>query len=211
MKIIKIKNEKTSKKYFDMIGNTCLSISFFVFCYYVFFSELIWEIEVYDNISQYELYMSFDKEDNDKWYKWWMDESIWPSEIIYDMKIIDYKMLRYDPRDAQYLGYLVVKYSQEKYQEELERLRNYESTEYLWYYWVTWMSGYDLLAIYADKYYGFVYALTDWKWKIIYVELIFCNYFLDLRPEKYIPSEYLLDWFNAEKDNDYRKNMIKEY
>ena len=43
-----------------------------------------------------------------------MNESIWPSEITDDMKIIDYKMLRYNPRDAQYLGYLVVEYSQEK-------------------------------------------------------------------------------------------------
>ena len=186
-------------------------VLFFVFCYYVFFSELLWEVEVYDNISYYERYMSFGKKDNDKWYKWWMDESIWPRRIKDDMKIVDYKMFHYDPRDAQYLGYLVVEYSQENYQKEVERLRNYESTEYLWYYWVIWMSWYDLLAIYADKYYGFVYALTDWKWKIIYVELIFCNYFLDLEPEKYIPSEYLLDWFDASEGNDYRKTMLKEH
>ena len=185
-------------------------VLFFAFCYYVFFSELIWEVEVYNDISQYEMHMSFDKNDSEKWYKWGMDESIWPKEISEDMSVLDYKMVRYDPRDSQYLGYLVVEYSDDDYEKEVERLKNYDSTEYLWYYWVSWMSGYDLLAIYADKYYWFVYALTDWKWKIIYVELIFCNYFLDLEPEKYIPYEYLLDWFDASMDNNYRKNIMKD-
>ena len=186
-------------------------VLFFAFCYYVYFSELIWEIEVYDDISQYEQYMSFDKEDNDKWYKWWMDESIWPTEITDNMKIIDYKMLRYDPRDVQYLGYLVVEYSDQNYTKEVERLKNYDSTEYMWYYWVGGISWYDLLAINADKYYWFVYALTDWKSKIIYVELIFCNYFMDLKYEEYIPREYLLDGFDASIDNSYKTEMMKKY
>ena len=185
-------------------------VSFFAFCYYVFFSELIWEVEVYNNISQYEMHMSFDKKYNEKWYKWGMDESIWPRGISEDMNVLDYKMVRYDPRDAQYLGYLVVEYTDENYEKEVERLENYDSTEYVWYYWVTWMSWYELLAMYADEYYWFVYALTDWKWKIIYVELIFCNYFMDLEYEKYIPKEYLLDWFDARVENDYRKIKMKE-
>lgn len=185
-------------------------VSFFAFCYYVFFSELIWEVEVYDNVSQYEMHMSFDKKNNEKWYKWGMDESIWPREISEDMNVLDYKMVRYDPRDAQYLGYLVVEYSDDDYEKEVERLKNYDSTEYIWFYWVTWISWYDLLAMYADEYYWFVYALTDWKSKIIYVELIFCNYFMDLDYEKYIPKEYLLDWFDARVENSYRKIKMKE-
>lgn len=185
-------------------------VSFFVFCYYVFFSELIWEVEVYNDISQYEMHMSFDKKNNEKWYKWWMDESIWPKEIMDEMDIMDYKMIRYDPRDAQYLGYLVVEYPDSDYAKEVERLRNYNSTEYVWYYGVIWMSWYELLAMYADEYYWFVYALTDWKSKIIYVELIFCNYFMDLKYEEYIPREYLLDWFNASIDNPYRMEMMKK-
>lgn len=186
-------------------------VLFFAFCYYVFFSELIWDVEVYDDVSQYEQYMSFDKKNSEKWYKWWMDESIWPRKITNNMEIVDYKMIRYDPRDAQYLGYLVVEYSDSDYAKEVERLKNYDSTEYVWYYGVTWMSWYELLAMYANEYYWFVYALTDWKWKIIYVELIFCNYFLDLDPEKYIPYEYLLDWFDAGEDNDYRMEMMKKF
>jgi hypothetical protein len=80
----------------------------------------------------------------------------------------------------------------------------------LWYYWVTGMIWYELLAIYADKYNWFVYAFTDWKSKIIYVELIFCNYFMDLKYKEYIPREYLLDWFDASIDNPYRMEMMKE-
>jgi hypothetical protein len=47
------------------------------------------------------------------------------------MNILDYKMVRYDPRDVQYLGYLVVEYYDEDYEKEVERLKNYNSTEYL--------------------------------------------------------------------------------
>ena len=86
---------------------------------------------MYDNISQYEMHMSFDKKYNEKWYKWGMDESIWPREISDDMNVLDYKMVRYDLRDAQYLGYLVVEYSDDDYEKEVERLRNYDSTQYV--------------------------------------------------------------------------------
>lgn len=181
---------------------------FYAFCYYVFFSEYIEKFEVHEDISHYEEYMSFS--DDEKWRKWGMDENIWPKKIIENMNILEYKMVRYDPRDVQYLGYLVVEYSDKDYAEEVKRLQNYESTDYIGYYWVTWMSWYELLAIYADKYNWFVYALTDWKSKIIYVELIFCNYFMDLKYKEYIPREYLLDWFDASIDNPYRMEMMKE-
>ncbi len=183
-------------------------VSFFAFCYYVFFMSFIGKIEVYEDISHYEEYMS--SSGNDKWNKWDMDESIWPTKITENMNVLDYKMVRYNPRDAQYLGYLVVEYYDEDYEKEVERLKNYNSTEYLWYYWVTGMSWYELLAMYADKYNWFVYSLTDWKSKIIYIELIFCNYFMDLKYEEYIPRKYLLDWFNASIDNPYRTEMMKE-
>ena len=196
------------------LKNTLIGLSvtiwllFYIFCYYVFFSEYTEKIEIYEDMSHYEEYMSFSG--NDKWNKWDMDENIWPQKITENMNVLDYKMIRYDPRDVQYLGYLVVEYYNEDYAKEVERLKNYNSTEYLWYYWVTGMSWYELLAMYADKYNWFVYALTDWKSEIIYVELIFCNYFMDLKYEEYIPREYLLDWFDASIDNPYRTKMMKE-
>ena len=57
----------------------------------------------------------------------------------------------------------------------------------------------------ADEYQGFIYALTDGKGKIIYVEMIFCNYSFDLEYEKYIPSEYLPDGFDAHSGNAYER------
>ena len=57
--------------------------------------------------------------------------------------------------------------------------------------------GFDLLAIYADPYYGFVYAMADTDNTIIYAKQIFCNYFMDLDYEKYMPKEYFLDGFDA--------------
>jgi hypothetical protein len=117
----------------------------------------------------------------------------------------DFKMVYYNPWDAQYLGYLVVDYSGEDYAKEVERLKNYNSTEYIGYYDVEEEKTYELLAVKADSYNGFVYALTDGKGRIIYAEQIFCNYFMDLDYNKYIPQEYLLDGFNATTESDYYK------
>jgi len=62
----------------------------------------------------------------------------------------------------------------------------------------------------SDRYNGFVYALTDGKSKIIYVELIFCNYIMDLDYENEIPKEYLPDNFDATENNPYRIEMMNE-
>ncbi len=94
--------------------------------------------------------------------------------------------------------------------KELSRLEQYPSTEYTGYYNVTGFSGYELLAMYADDYYGFVYALADRNsQQIIYVELLFCNYFMDIDYSKYIPSTYLPDGFDATIDNTYRREKLK--
>ena len=46
------------------------------------------------------------------------------------MNVIDFKMVYYNPWDAQYLGYLVMDYPDEEYAAEVARLRNYPSTDY---------------------------------------------------------------------------------
>ena len=166
-------------------------------------------IEVYDDISGYGDRMSFGARNaDDKWYKWGMDESVWPENIDDDARVSDYKMVYYNPWDAQYLGYLAIEYPDADYKAEVERLRAYPSTEYVGYYSVQAEETYELLAINADAYHGFVYALTDGKHRIIYAEQIFCNYFMDIDYEKYVPKEYLLDGFNARMDNPYRKEMM---
>ena len=174
----------------------------------LFFSVVSAKEEVYDDISNYREYMSFD-ESAAKWTKWGMDETIWPKMITDDMKVADFKMVYYNPWDAQYLGYLVVDYPAKAYDSEVKRLKEYPSTDYIGYYSVKEEKTYDLLAVNADEYQGFVYALTDGRGRIIYAEQIFCNYMMDLDYEKYIPKEYLLDGFDATETNPYKKEKLK--
>lgn len=180
----------------------------------VLFMEKVYEnaeVEVYANIEDYEKYMSGENAESEFQIKWGMDETIFPDEITDEMKVTDYKMVYYNPWDAQYLSYLVVDYEEQDYEEEVKRLKNYESTEYKGYYGVTGFDEqYTLLAMYADEYQGFVYALTDNEDTIIYAEIIFCNYFMDLDYTKYIPEKYLPVGFDATEDNAYRKKMLGE-
>jgi len=167
--------------------------------------------EVYDDIENYTEYMSFSYDNGDiLWNKWGMDESIWPRTIEDTSAVVDYRMVYYNPWDAQYLGYLVMDYSDEDYATETARLKAYPSTDYIGYYSVTEEKTYQLLAVYADEYNGFVYALTDGNNRIIYAEEIFCNYFMDINYLDYIPKEYLLDGFDATSDNPYMKLKMGE-
>ena len=175
----------------------------------LFYSMASAKVEEYKDISHYSEYMTFD-ESVAKWTKWGMDETIWPEKFTDDMKVVDFRMVYYNPWDAQYLGYLVVDYPDKEYDAEVKRLREYPSTDYVGYYSVEEEKTYDLLAVNADEYQGFVYALTDGKGRIIYAEQIFCNYMIDLDYEKYIPKEYLLDGFDATEGNPYKKEKLKK-
>lgn len=166
------------------------------------------EIEVNTNINKYNDYIGPNAKEEYQ-NKWDMDEAIFPTKIESSMNVIDYKMVYYNPWDAQYLSFLVIEYTDKDYEKEVKRLKEYNSTEYIGYYGVTGFSKYNLLAIYADSYQGFVYALTDNKNRIIYVELIFCNYYYDLNYKEYINKDYLPDDFDATLNNDYRKKFIK--
>lgn len=168
--------------------------------------------EIYEDtdVSHYTRYMGKNAE---KEYinKWGIKEDIFPGQITENMKVKDYKMVYYNPWDAQYLSYLVVEYDEEAYTAEVKRLKNYASTEYLGYYGAEGFSeGYTLSAMEADPYYGFVYALETGERQIVYVELIFCNYFMDLDYKEMIPAEYLPTGFDAAKENVYRKQMLGE-
>lgn len=162
-------------------------------------------IEINEDISLYQEFIGTNAPEKYR-NKCDMDESIFPAQITEDMHVTDYKMVYYNPWDPQYLSYLVVDYDTASWTAETERLRKYPSTEYNKYYGVSGFSGYELLAVYADEYHGFVYALSDQSsQQIIYVELIFCNYYMDIDYEEYIPTKYLPDGFDATPDNAYRR------
>lgn len=173
-------------------------------------SSVTAEVEENTDISRYE---NFIGENADEKYrdKWGMNEEILPKEISGGMSVADYKSVYYNPWDAQYLTLLVIDYDDAHFADELKRLENFDSTDYIGYYGVTGFSGkYRLAAMYADSYQGFVYALTDDNGRIIYVEMIFCNYFMDLDYNEYIPKEYLPDGFDATMDNPYENKMMSD-
>ena len=141
--------------------------------------------------------------------KWGMSEEIFPKTID-KLNVKDFKMVYLDTWDKQYLSYLVVDYSKDEYEKEVERLNKYGIENYTGYYGVTGFTNYKLLAMESDSYQGFVYAITDGNSRIIYVEMIFCNYFMDIKYKEHMPQEYLPDGFDATENNAYRNKMIKE-
>lgn len=166
-------------------------------------SSFISNPDVDANINNYQKYIG---ENADKEYKnkWGMNETIFPKTIMDNMSVEDYKMVYDNPWDAQYLSYLVVKYDEEIYKNEVKRLEGYKSDEYIGIFGAEGFdSQYKLLAICADYHYGFVYALTNQKDTIVYVEIIFCNGFMDFDYKDYIKQEYLPIGFNAQKGNPY--------
>ena len=168
------------------------------------------KVEVYEDPAEYPSLMGESARKEFR-TKWGMDETVFPASIPGDAKVEDYKMVYYDPWDAQFLSYLILDYEAGAYEKECGRLAAYPSTPYLGYYGVTGFSGYRLLAMYADDYQGFVYALTDGESRIIYVELIFCNYCFDIEYEKYIPAGYLPDGFDAHPGNAYEKSEMARH
>lgn len=135
---------------------------------------------------------------------------VFPESIEGD--VLDFEYTYYNPFDPQYVSYMRVKYNDDKYNEELERLTKKGINEkYKDYYSVTGEpEGYDLVSMNADSYYGFGYSIIPETEDntITYVGIHFCNYFLDLDINEYIPEEYLLEGFNAEMDNPYEKKRM---
>lgn len=181
------------------------------------------EIIVNTDIDKYQDYIGENAKDEYR-NKFDMDESIFPQAISDNMQVEDYKMVYYNPWDAQYLSCLVVQYDPESYQNEIKRLQSIPMKEYKGLYGAEGFDeNYELLAMNADQTYGFIYALADKtegngstnenvginenRW-IIYIEILFCNYFMDLEYENYIDTEFLPIGFDAFEDNEYRKYML---
>lgn len=141
--------------------------------------------------------------------KWGMNEEIFPKSIE-GLNVEDFKMVYYDPWDKQFLSYLVVDYEEEAFFDELDRLDLIGKGNWKGVYGATDFLEYTLVAIFPDRYQGMIYALTDEKSKIIYVEIIFCNYYMDIDYEKEIPREYLPIGFDATINNEYRKSIKRD-
>ena len=163
--------------------------------------------EVCEDISRYG---DFFGEEAKKEYKGFldMDVTIFPASVTKAMDVREFKMVYYNPWDPQYLCYLTVHYSEKDYAAELARLAACPHTDYKGYYSVTGFPGEDEpLAVCADGYNGFVYALrtSGQENSVTYVLIAFCNYFMDLDYGDYIPAAYLPEGFDAAEGNPYQR------
>ncbi len=141
--------------------------------------------------------------------KWGVDDDIFPNTIGQEEAVEDFLMLYDNPFDAQFLGKMVVAYDQADYANEIARLQEIGIDDYEGIYSATgFREGYELVAMNSDEEYGLVYALADDDNRIVYVEMIFCNYFMDVSYAEYIEEEYLPIGFDASKGNEYREMML---
>ena len=186
----------------------CLVLGGFAVAFFMLDSFLS-KVKVDTDVSHYSDYMGANAKKEYR-SKWGMDESIFPARITDRMNVQEYKMVYYNPWDAQFLSYLTVSYSPEDYAAETVRLTALGITDYKGYYTVTgFADDADPIAMYADSYQGFVYAMhtPGRENTITYVELIFCNCFYDLDYPQYIPAEYLPEGFDATLNNPYSKTF----
>ncbi len=202
-----MKKQKNIFKYIAItIGIMVISLIVFFSFIFVFMGGLNKE-EVTTDVKKYQEVIGVNA--NSKYKdKWGMTEEIFPKSIE-GLDVKDFKMVYLDAWDNQYLAYLVIDYSKNEYEKEIERLNKYGIEDYIDYYGAKGFTNYKLLAMEADSYQGFVYAITDGNSRIIYVEMIFCNYFMDIKYNEYIPHEYLPDGFDATINNSYSKKFIQ--
>ena len=68
----------------------------------------------------------------------------------------------------------------------------------------------EISVVYGRRRTGRIWAdaLAAHEGQIIYVELIFCNYFYDIHYEDMINEEYLPTGFDATKDSLYRQQRL---
>ena len=185
------------------------------------FSVWIEKIEVYTDIENYDNYFNTPIEDNGDYQIFHqLDEEmfrLYPETITSDMDVEDFLVVYYNPWDPQFVTDLVVDYTSEDYAEEIERLEEIGvEEEYLDYYNVTGEpEGYDIIAMDADEYYGFVYAMIPEEasadnTEITYVGIWFCNYFMDLDPSDYLPEEHILEGLDVSTNNPYALRRREE-
>lgn len=150
------------------------------------------------NVSDYNDYFGVDgKHKND----------VFPSSIPVSAKVENFYYYYYNPFDPNYVAYLVYTCDDEDYLKETERLSKLNSSKDYFIYSATGFN-YPVCAVFADKYYGYRYALADKENnRLIYVEINFCNYFSDIEYEKVIDKKHLPIGFDAKPGNATRKSF----
>ena len=95
-------------------------------------------------------------------------------------------------------GFIYKGYEPQEFEQEYKRLTELPSSENPYVYGATEFP-YELCAVYADDYFGYIYAMADRSEnRLIYVELQFANGFTDIAYKKYMDEKYLPIGFDAE-------------
>lgn len=165
--------------------------------------------KTYDgDIDRYEALLGVDGEYKSNYLGY---NDIFPDEIPDSAMVEEFYYKYYNKWDACYLGYLVYTCDEADYTEEYNRLAAIDSDEEYQVYGITGFP-YELCAIYADDYYGVIYAMADEEnQRFIYVSLEFCNYFTDIRYKQIISQEYLPYGFDAYPDNARKLKFEEEH
>lgn len=168
----------------------CFFFAMLIFAGDIFFSR----IQTHTDIENYSNYIG-ENAVAEYSSKWGMDESIFPDKISDSMQIDEFSFTYYNPWDAEYVGYLTVTYSQDEYDNELERLSGKRHDKYEGLYSVSGEpKNYSVLAMETSNDWGFIYALTpdSHSTSITYVEVVFPGK-LEMKLDKYLPKQYQLD------------------
>lgn len=124
---------------------------------------------------------------------------IFPDEIPKSAKVEQFCYDYYNLWDSNYLGYLAYTCDDKDYQKEYHRLTMIDSSQNKYIDGAT-SFPYELCAVYADNNNGYIYALTDSKYKrFIYIELQYHDHFSDIDYDKIIDVKYLPTGFTAKK------------
>ncbi len=168
----------------------------------------IWvEKDQTSDIHRYEEYLGKDGLHRQKYL---IANQIFPETIPTSAKVETF-IYQYDnPWDPNYVVYLVYTCDKNDYAQEVQRLSALEKTKDTLIYGATGFS-YPVVAIQADPYHGYVYALADEKHqKLMYVEITFCNFFSDIAYQKIIDPSHLPKGFDATNKNDTKKHFEQQ-
>lgn len=135
---------------------------------------------------------------------------IFPNSINTNAVVKQCIIKKFSLLDDSYVSYLVINYSMDDYINEKTRLKELNSSNNYNVYGISGFSK-ELCAIYASDSFGIIYALSDdISQEIAYVDIQFCNYFVDIDYTKVIDSIDLPIGFNALKNNPVHQRFQNE-
>lgn len=169
------------------------------------------EVELREDPAEYQKLAGPEPEEDYRIRSLDLRGDIFPQALPRNAEVREFRMVRYDPWDPQWICYLTLQYSPEDYARETERLAAFPKAEYAGVFSVT---GFDPepLALSVDRTAGFLYAIPTpgRENAVTYVRLEFGNLFYDLDYRKYIPAAYLPQGFDATPENPWREAHLQE-